>query len=327
MTEITATRTTSGEPARTGSKAIGRAARMHAIDSSTTLEELVQLALTRSVNQILRQGVAVRDSDDPEDVHQLRVGIRRLHSDLRTFSPILRSKPLRILRANLQWLGASVGALRDCDVLTKRLDSELLSLSRTNRSGIALLEARLKDDHDVSHTGLLEVLESTRHHAVVESITKLSDDPPIRSKSKREASRQASLSAPKFVQPPWERLRAAVAGLGELPSDVALHEVRILTKRCRYAAEAVAPVLPDAVPFAKALADLQTILGDHHDTVVAEAWLVAAAIEAPESAPIAYDLVFRQRASRARLRAAWPAVWEVASAEELRSWLRGATET
>jgi CHAD domain-containing protein len=328
MTEIEATRTTTGEPTRARTKKPSRSAiRMLAIEPATTLEELLQLALSRSVNQILRQEVLVRDSDDPEDVHQLRVGIRRLHSDLRTFAPMLRQQPLRALRTDLKWLGASVGALRDCDVLSKRINSEVRALDHPDDRGVAVLKARLEDEHDTLHTALLEVLESTRHTAIVDSLTRLSDNPPVRSKSAHEASKRASLSAARFVEPPWDNLRDAVAALDAIPSDAALHSVRILTKRCRYAVEAVAPVLAEAAPFAKALADLQAVLGDHHDTVVAEEWLLAAAKEAPDSERIAYDLVFRERTTRARLRAAWPAVWDVAAAAELRSWLDDSTDS
>jgi CHAD domain-containing protein len=203
----------------------------------------------------------------------------------------------------------------------KRLASEVRFLKRPDQSGVAVLDARLSQEYDSKRTAMLEALESTRDASLVDSLATFADDPPIRSKRKREASKFASLAAPRFVRAPWDKLSDAVDRLGTSPSDTALHEVRILTKRCRYAAEAVAPVVAEAGAFAKAMADVQTVLGDHHDTVVAEAWLVAAASNEPASARIAYDLVFRQRASRARLRANWPAVWDLAAAQELRTWL------
>ena len=50
--------------------------------------------------------------------------------------------------------------------------------------------------------------------------------------------------------------------------------MRIRAKRCRYAAEAVAPAVgkrPER--FAKAVAELQDVLGEHQDAVVAGQWL------------------------------------------------------
>jgi CHAD domain-containing protein len=106
------------------------------------------------------------------------------------------------------------------------------------------------------------------------------------------------------------------------PPDSALHEVRILAKHCRYAAEAVAPAAGrPAARLAAAIADLQTVLGDHQDTIVAEAWLRNAAATTPEGAVAAGELILLQRWQRARLRARLPAAWKAASAKDLRSWL------
>jgi len=45
-------------------------------------------------------------------------------------------------------------------------------------------------------------------------------------------------------------------------------------KRCRYAAEAVSPVIGKrAARFARAAAAVQGVLGEHHDSVRTQAWL------------------------------------------------------
>ena len=62
----------------------------------------------------------------------------------------------------------------------------------------------------------------------------------------------------------------AVDDLGATPPDAALHAVRIRAKRCRYAAEATIPVFgTPAQRFARAIADVQDVLGEHQDAVVA----------------------------------------------------------
>ena len=72
------------------------------------------------------------------------------------------------------------------------------------------------------------------------------------------------------------RQREAVRTLTPDASDEELHRVRSLAKRCRYAAEAAAPAIGRrGQDFAKAVARLQTVLGDHQDAVVAEGWLRA----------------------------------------------------
>jgi CHAD domain-containing protein len=79
---------------------------------------------------------------------------------------------------------------------------------------------------------------------------------------------------PALLEGPWKHLRSAARAARKHPGDVELHTVRIRTKRVRYAADTVAPLLgKPARQFADAAAGLQSILGEHHDAVVAESWL------------------------------------------------------
>jgi CHAD domain-containing protein len=116
-------------------------------------------------------------------------------------------------------------------------------------------------------------------------------------------------------------LKKAVEVLDRDPADEALHQVRIRAKRARYAAEAAAPVAgKPARAFAKAVAEVQSILGDHQDAVVAEDWLRR--VDGGRSvALVAGQLIARQQAEAAAIRRAWPAAWKKADAKKLRAWL------
>jgi CHAD domain-containing protein len=286
-----------------------------------SLGDLVGQALMRSVDQIGRHDAGVRSGLDPEDLHQFRVGIRRLHSDLRTFAPLLKPKALRRVGAELRWLGGAVGSVRDGDVLAKALESDARGLIRFDPHEVSLLLARLAHENEAARAVMLVDLESDRFQVLCATLRDVAELPPVRSKSVRIARQPAVEASAEFVRKPWQALNADVRALGTAPSDASLHRVRILVKRCRYAAEAVAPPVAGAGEFAKALAAVQTVLGDHQDTVVAEAWLTDAVRASPELARLAYDLIFRQRSKRARSRAKWPTTWGRASAEELRAWL------
>jgi hypothetical protein len=107
-----------------------------------------------------------------------------------------------------------------------------------------------------------------------------------------------------------------------LRSDLRTFAPRIRAKRCRYAAEAVAPVFGHQVGrFAAAIAAVQAILGDHQDTVVAEAWLRATGAALSPACVSAGELIAAERTERARLRSGWPNVWKRATARKLRRWL------
>jgi CHAD domain-containing protein len=122
---------------------------------------------------------------------------------------------------------------------------------------------------------------------------------------------------------PWRRLDRAVDNLAPDAPDAALHAVRILAKRARYAADAVVPLYgKDARRFARALADVQTVLGQYQDTTVAEAWLRSAAKALPTTRLVAGELIAFERDDRVQLRAEFRKVWKKASRKKLRKFLR-----
>ena len=122
---------------------------------------------------------------------------------------------------------------------------------------------------------------------------------------------------------PWRKLRKEVKRLGPRPTDEDLHLVRIRAKRARYAAEAVSAAIPGAAKHAAAFADLQGVLGDQHDAVVAEQWLRDAVLEGAsrQQALVAGLLVAAERQEAASHREAWRKAWKAASAKKLTAWL------
>jgi CHAD domain-containing protein len=263
----------------------------------------------------------VRTGLDPEDVHQFRVGIRRLRSDLRTFAPLLKPRARRRLATELRWLAATVGPVRDSDVLAERLDHDVSRLRRVDPDEAALLSARLAHQNQSARASMLERLESDRYDTLRQILASLAVLPPVRSKRLALLVQPADEVAASFVRTPWQALENYVHALGATPDDLALHQVRILVKRTRYATEAVESAVVGAAAFAATLAGIQTILGDHHDTVVAEAWLSDAVRDSPAVSRLAFDLIFRNRSRRAKARAKWLTTWERASVPELRDWL------
>jgi CHAD domain-containing protein len=102
-----------------------------------------------------------------------------------------------------------------------------------------------------------------------------------------------------------KKLRRAVASLDAQPADTALHDLRKRGKRVRYAHE-----LADAGKVVRRAKDLQDVLGEHQDSVVAEERLRALSHEAPPDQALAAGLlVERERARRAEARASWRAAW------------------
>lgn len=284
-----------------------------------TMSDVVRAALSAGLRRIVAHDPGVRLGDDPEDVHQARVGTRRLRSDLRTFRPLLDPDWVAALRAEAGWLADLLGAVRDAEVLTERLERQAGTLDHEDAAGVDKLVGRLGDDREAARARLLEEMNGPRYTDFLERLLIAAGDPVF----VEDADQPAAEALPGLVRRPWRRLRRTVRALPSVPADAELHAVRILAKHTRYAAEAAAPVVGrKAGAFAKAVAGLQTVLGDHQDACVTEAWLRA---NGPggnfTEAMLAGQLIGLQRAEASARRAEWPAAWRAASNRRLRDWL------
>jgi CHAD domain-containing protein len=280
--------------------------------------DAVQRAIAASVQRLLRNDPVVRKGEDPEGVHQARVATRRLRSDLRTFAPLLDAQWLSGLRDELRDLAAQLGAVRDADVLLERLQTAAKSLPEADRDAAAHLLADLAQSRDRDRAALLSTMRSLRYRRLVDDLVDAAAHPGVTD----EADRPGAEVLPQLAAEPWRRLRRKVNHLDAEPPDADLHEVRIYAKRARYAAEAVAPVAGAmATEFARAVAAVQEVLGNHHDAIVAHAWLREASNRHPTQAFVAGSLAGLELVEAQRCREAWPASWTAASAKRLRSWM------
>jgi CHAD domain-containing protein len=284
------------------------------------VEPLVRATIARSVAQLQEREPGVCQGDDPEDVHKFRVATRRLRSDLRTFRKLLDRDWVAGLRGELKWLGGEIGAVRDADVLLDRLRRQVDELGEPLAGAAQPLLVVLTDQRAAAHAELVAALGSTRYQDLVALVVAAAAHPVFADESR--AGKRALVVAPKLVRPAWRRLHEGVDDLPDEPSDHELHAVRILAKRARYAAEAVVPVVGEpAKALAAAITEVQTVLGDHQDTVVAETWLRATAKQRPELQDPVDALVDRETDERRTHRAAFPAAWQAATAPELHRWL------
>jgi len=288
------------------------------VGKSPSGAQLLRHAIATAVERIMRHDPGVRIGDDPEDVHQARVGTRTLRSDLRTFAPLINEEWLASAREELRWLGGELGAVRDGDVLLERLRRQAAQLPEPDTAALAPLFRRLAKERDEARAALLDAMGSPRYVALLDRLIAAAGEPPCR----RAAQAPAADVVPGLAGAPWRSLAKAVKALPAEPPDADLHQIRILAKRARYAAEAAAPLAGDrASAFAGALARLQTVLGDHQDAVVAEAWLRNAIAGAEDASLAAGELIAMQRAEAAASRKQWRKAWKKASAPKLRSWL------
>jgi hypothetical protein len=94
-----------------------------------TAGDVVRRALAAATLRLLRHDPLVRLGDDPEAVHQMRVALRRVRSDLRTFAPLVDPAARTELQERIRPVAAALGAVRDRDVLLERFGPRVAALS------------------------------------------------------------------------------------------------------------------------------------------------------------------------------------------------------
>ena len=281
----------------------------------------VQVAISRSVLEIVTFDAGTRLGIEPEDLHVYRVATRRLRSDLRTFRSLLDRSWAQTLRGELRWIGAEVGVIRDLDVLRVRLGERIAKVADPEAADALELLAMVDKQRDAARVEMLGAMRSDRYIGLLENLIDAARAPKWRDGTD-VTDRDAARVFPSLVHKPWKNLRAAADDLTDDSSDEDLHDVRIVAKRCRYAVDAASLVCGrDARRFATAIKAVQTVLGDHQDTVVTEAWLRRAAGERPSVGLLAGLLIANEIEERSVLRSRAAEVWSQAERPRLRAWM------
>lgn len=261
-----------------------------------TAVELLRVLLADQLRELFRHDPGVRLGDDPEDVHRFRVATRRTRALIRATRPLLGER-LSTLADELKWLAGLLGPVRDRDVLIGRLRDETRKLDIDRAAG-EMLVAQLEDERERLRDSLLDALHSERYFELldafelaVESLAEVTSE-----QKEREIARGE-----------LHELRRAAKQLAPAPADDELHALRITAKRARYGAELVAAGRSSKQlrGYLEALKELQDVVGEHQDAVVAEATLRKLA--RARTAIAAGRLIECERQRRAEQRRLYPA--------------------
>jgi inorganic triphosphatase YgiF len=214
-------------------------------------------------------------------LHQARVALRRLRSALSLFKPMLEDEAYDGIRAGLRDLASALGDARNLDVL----------IARTAGTPVADL---LKEARESAYDHVCQTLSVDTSRALLLAVAEwlavgdwLSDE---RTAPLRE--RAAAGFGAKLLDRYRKRLKGAGKRLTRI-DDEARHEVRILAKKLRYAAEFFAGLYPDKSQrrrrkaFLSALETLQERLGDLNDGATAIGLLRQIGLDEKAAAEIA----------------------------------------
>lgn len=220
----------------------------------------LRAALLQLAARFMRTASRVREGQDPEAVHDLRVAVRRLEAALFIWQGMLQAKPLRRTVRSLRALRRKAGETRESELHAMLIRTHLESAPAEVREELERV-ALMLDERRSSHEAKLRTRVAPWR---IERITR----------RMRRALRPLAKAFDAGQEPHGEALarvelrrRKALEALLEAypsESDAALHNARLSVKRWRYAEEAL-NAGGGEIAGEKTLRRLQQVLGEIQD--------------------------------------------------------------
>ena len=264
---------------------------------------------------------------DPEELHDMRVAIRRQRAVLRIIAPHCRRKTLRPVRDGLRDLGGSIGSVRDMDVLLAAAQAHQATLPGPEARALQLLLKAWSRRREAARSRMVDQLRGQAHAVFKEQYTVFLGTPGAGARA--DATPRPTLVRHVLPYEIWSHYGELCAFEKMLPwaSAETLHTLRIHGKRLRYLLEFFREVLDGCVdkPI-RALVALQDHLGELQDCVVTiglvEDFLAGAeAVADPEAAAAAGRYREARRARIEELRHGLERPWSGVTAAEFRACL------
>ena len=271
-------------------------------------------ALTMYVQALKRFDPGTRLGGEPEELHQMRVAIRRLRAVLRSARQLVEPEWADPLMAGLTWLGRLLGYGRDLDVQIEYFRNEAKVLKPQDRRPIERFVSGLEEGRRTFQQLLMDEMNSAAYLGFLSKLELAVHEP---------AMVEQDLTLADIAARQFKNLCKTMRRLPEHPSNEELHQVRIKAKRARYAAELAEPCIGKcAARFAKSAKSLQDLLGIHQDAVLAEQYGRDLVDQVPgeRAAFVAGLLVARAQQRREDVRNRFRAVWKRVKKRGKKAW-------
>lgn len=242
-----------------------------ALDAAMSVSEGFAAIARTTLSQLRANERGVLEAADPEYLHQMRVGLRRLRSAISVFRAVVPEAERAPIAKELRWLSGNLGPARDWDVFVtdtvpaiRRAFDDKPALSALEDSAVAQQRlARRRARRAIRSRRFQRAVlslasglapEHWRAAAAPEALAVL--DSPVRAYAQAELERR------------YQRVRRRGRRLASLDA-VQLHELRIAIKKLRYAVDFFASLFDAArVRLLRSrLSRLQDILGALNDAV------------------------------------------------------------
>lgn len=220
--------------------------------------------LNAQIDEIENGDEELRHGGGEDPVHDTRVAVRRLRSTLRVFAKLLDRQKVGDADVELKWFAALLGDVRDCEVQERRFAEALDGMP--DELILGPVRSRIRNDLQAielpARARLDEAMDSDRYRALLTVLRDWRYEPPVAQQISAAALRRRARRAERKAD------RRLAEALGSDDNEL-LHRARKAAKRARYAAELRNPLDKRAKRTVKHYKRIQSLLGDHQDTVVA----------------------------------------------------------
>lgn len=309
--------------------------------SSQTLGDLAQGAIAHYLKQFSRYEKAVLADTDPEDLHQMRVGLRRLRTALQVFAPAI-SLAKASQEPKVAAVARQLGELRDLDVIEAALLTHFVpDMPESEQAALQPAFEVLAEQRDQVFKQVKRLLKGRAYKKLKTGLKAWVKAPDLAA----IAVLPVEAALPDLVLPLVSRLwlhpgwlvgttRDTATGCFRVDTALntaevdalidqhhrALHSLRRQIKRVRYQLKLVSPCYGERLSDSLAsLEAMQETLGALQDSLVLADFLLAAVPNASHQLPTLFSLLAN---SRDRAWAHWQTLQAVYLAPSSRQQLR-----
>jgi CHAD domain-containing protein len=250
------------------------------VSADDTMVQAARKVLTLHFQRVLYHEAGTRAGEDIEELHGMRVAIRRMNAALRIFGDYADSIRLETVRNGVRRAGRKLGGVRDLDVFWEKAQAHIDALPPDRQGDLMPLWDAFEVERERARDRLLAYLDSDRYAQFKRHTAELLQRadawkvPKLTSKGDPMPYRVRHV-APLAV---YEQAMALLANdewvSGARPPLKRLHRLRIAARRLRYTLEFFREVLaPQTGDLLARIAGLENHLGDLQDAVVASGLL------------------------------------------------------
>ena len=261
------------------------------LNKTNSLGEWAVLAISKHSEKVLKHEDDVLKDRDPEDLHQMRVGMRRLRSAMTGFAPAI-SLPKSAQEKKIGKIAHTLGSLRDLDVLREALENQYKPiLPSKEQKSLEIALAYLDKQRQQVLAQVKDTLKGERYESLKQSLKKWLKQPEYTEIAQMPIQEVLpDLLLPEvsklLLHPGWlvgTTVKEEVDVIRELQPEMieqqlaqgdVLHSLRKETKRIRYQMEVFSNFYGSTYEvYLKDMKTIQALLGEMQDSVVLNEFL------------------------------------------------------